>query len=233
MKIYYNAYLLIFFLFLFSGCQDTDAVEPTVIIEPPTTVVVGSDTLTSGDYRGLTIGERAENTYTTIKNFEDSKGNGVHYLNVVSNIFTDIAKLDERLALYQSIFLDEAKGTDSGVQISFEDDKVKTIFLNSGKQLEKWPVDLPHSSAIQTGANVDEVYEKLKNISSIHTYKSKFDRMSLFTKDVFKDYDPHMAISPQWYFSTEIKKNGKMDVVHLYFKNGVLESIIINHYQTL
>jgi len=232
MKITFNYFLVALFLFAFSSCLNIDPVEPITIIEPPTNLLVGSDTISTGSYWGLSIGKSAESTYTTVKTLKDSKGQGITFLNVVSSIFTDVTMLEERLPLYQSIFFDEAKGTDSGVQITFEDNKVKSIFLNNGNKLNRWPVSLSSSSAIVRGDMVGTVYGKLVSISRINAFKSKFERMSLFTKDVCKDYDPHMALSPQWYFSTEIEQDKKMDVVQLNLKDGVLHSIIVNHYQT-
>lgn len=230
MKITLNSFLVALLSLAFSSCLNDNSVEPVVIIEPPANELVSSDTIKTGSYMALTIGNNAESTYAAIKTLKDSKGKGTTYLNVVSNTFTDVTKLEERLALYQSLYLDEAKGTGSGVQITLEGGRVKSIFLNSGKQLVRWPIDLPASSAITVGDMTDKIYGKLARISSINAYKSKFERMSLFTKDVSTKYDPHMGLSPQWYFTTEIEENKKMDVVHLNFKDGALHSIIVNHY---
>jgi hypothetical protein len=40
-----------------------------------------------------------------------------------------------------------------------------------------------------------------------------------------------MAASPQWYFAYTVEEN-KMDVVKLNFKEGILNNIIVNHFQT-
>lgn len=231
MKFNFDSFLITLFLIGLSSCLNEVPVEPISYKAPSDVELIGTDTIRTGNYMGFNIGESAENTYTTLKNLKDSKGKAVTYLNVVSNNFTEITMLDERLKLYRSLFLDERNGTDSGVQITFEDGKIKSIYLNSGNKLDKWPIDISASSAVVTGDMVESVYEKLVSISSINAYKNKFERMMLLTKDVSKDYDHHMSFSPQWYFTTGIDENNKMDEVQLHFKDGVLYFFVINHHQ--
>lgn len=230
MKIILNALVLMLFSLALSSCLDDDGpVAPTVIVDPPARQLIAGDTIREGSYLGLTVGENAQNSYTAVKALEDLKG--VMFLNVVGNFFTDVTELEERLPLYHLLFLNEKEGSSSGVQMAFEDEKVKSIFLNNGKQLNQWPMGFSASSAVETGDSMEELYKKLLKISNDGQHKSKFERMLLLTKYVSKQYDPRMGESPQWYFSYTLEED-KMDEVMLNFKNGVLTSIYVYHFQS-
>ncbi|MEX2594415.1 MAG: hypothetical protein WD426_16715 [Anditalea sp.] len=153
----------------FVSCFPDDTNEPMIITEPDRLFLMASDTISSGTYMGLLTGEDADKVYAAVTDLGDSIG--VTYLNIVSNIFSGLTGLEDRLPLYQSVFLDEKSGTSTGVQIAIEDGRIKSIFLNSGKKLDKWPNNLSSSSAIRTGDKVETLYGKLKAISDNHSYK--------------------------------------------------------------
>ncbi|EPR69347.1 hypothetical protein ADICYQ_1592 [Cyclobacterium qasimii M12-11B] len=202
--------------------------EPEIITEPPYSSLISTDTISSGDYKTFTIGSTSESTYEAVNLL---KGDiGLEYINIVSNIYEGVEELENKLPLYHYIFMDEKIGTSSGVQIGIIEDRIATIFLGSGEELEKWPKDLSQS-AISKGDDVAVLYDKLKTISENEKYKNKFEAINLLTKDLSKIYDTQMSKSPQWYFGHTIETN-KMDVVKLNFKEGVLENIIVDHFQT-
>jgi hypothetical protein len=125
-------------------------------------------------------------------------------LSIVNNIYTSIDSLKTRLPLYTGIFMDEAIGTSTGVQLSFENNKVKTIFLNNGTQLTRWPVGFAQNTTIAVGDPVDDIYQKLVNIKKNPLSAKKLERLSIFFKDNNKPYDPQMSASPQWYFISTV-----------------------------
>jgi|GEM_PF-391285 len=213
---------------LLFGCLNDNETVPEIIIEPPFSSLVATDTIKSGDYKTFTIGTTSESTYESVNQLKSDIG--LEYLNIVSNIYTGVAELEDKLPLYHYIFMDEKKGTSSGVQLGIKNNSLETLFLSSGEALEKWPKELSQS-AIRKGDDVAVLYDRLKTISENEKYKNKFEAINLLTKDLSKIYDNQMGKSPQWYFGYTIEKN-KMDVVKLNFNEGVLESIIINHFQT-
>lgn len=214
--------------FLLFGCLSNSETEPEIIIEPPYSSLIGTDTISSGDYKQFSIGTNAEHTYAAVNLFKEEIG--LDYMNVVSNIYSDLAELEEKLPLYHYIFMDEEKGTSTGVQLGIKEDRIATIFLGNGEELEKWPTDLSQS-AIRKGDEVTTLFDNLKTISQNDKYKKKFEAINLLTKDLSKPYDSQMSQSPQWYFGYTLTDN-KMDVVKLNFEEGILKNIIINHFET-
>ncbi|MBI0398790.1 hypothetical protein [Cyclobacterium marinum] len=214
--------------FLLFGCLSNSETEPEIIIEPPYSSLISTDTISSGDYKQFSIGTNAEHTYAAVNLFKEEIG--LDYMNVVSNIYSDLAELEEKLPLYHYIFMDEEKGTSTGVQLGIKEDRIATIFLGNGEELEKWPTDLS-KSAIRKGDEVTTLFDKLKTISQNDKYKKKFEAINLLTKDLSKPYDSQMSQSPQWYFGYTLTDN-KMDVVKLNFEEGILKNIIINHFET-
>ena len=212
-----------------TGCQmdvSRDNVGP--IVDPPPIVIISRDSIASGSYLGLTIDEKAENIYPAVQSLQ--KSNGVSYLNVVSNFSTEITDLQNRIALYQYIWFDESKGTDSGIQINLESGKVKSIFLNSGKPLTQWPEKLGSESAIFIGDPADKLYGKFVSIRSKSEYASKFERIMLATKDLSTSYDPLMSKSPQWYFAYSVGADVH-EMVKINFKGGKVSYLIVERYK--
>ncbi|MDQ6477914.1 hypothetical protein [Dyadobacter sp. LHD-138] len=223
-----NFIAILFLSLLASSCIKEETEVPPIVCDCFSNHVIGKDSLTSGSYLGLEINKEAADVYTALEQLRDTKN--VQYLNVVNNIFSGLSQLKDRIPLYQSIFLDEQKGTDSGVQISFEKNKVSKIFLNSGRQLSQWPTSANAETAIRTGDDVTSLYARLLKINKLSAYVNKFERISLFTKDMSLKYDPILGQSPQWYF-THIPGDKLMDLIHLNFKDGKLVKINITHYK--
>ncbi|RRB04386.1 hypothetical protein [Larkinella rosea] len=219
----------LFFLTLMSGCQMNPSIAPDpVTVCPPPAVVLSRDSIATGSYLGLTINEEAENVYAGLQALRQTKG--VTFLNVVSNVTSDLTQLRERLPLYQYILLDQNQGTDSGVQITLEFDQVKSIYLNSGKQLSQWPTNLKAESSIRLGDAAGSLYAKFVNIRAVGAYANKFERIFLMTKNLAAAYDPAMRQSPQWYF-TYTPNSGLMDEVQVHFQDGKVRYISVIHYK--
>lgn len=208
------------------SCQK-GAVKPNESVTDHNLTLLGRDTIRTDHFMGLAVGERAEDIYHHLAQLQSSKG--VNFVQVVSNTYTGLNQLADKIPLYQSVYLDEWKGTDTGVQIAFADNKVKNIYLNSGRKIDQWPVDMSTTVAIRPGDQVELLYEKLLEIEKLQPYINKFERISLHTKDLSKAYDAHMGLSPQWYF-TYFREDNKMDEVQLVFTGGKLSSIYINYY---
>jgi hypothetical protein len=217
-------------VFLGTGCINNDPVEPEIIIDPIGLMLVSCDTITSGEHLGILVSSNAENVYSALQNAQTSKG--LQYVNVVSNSFSNVNQLDNRIHLYQSIFLDEQKGTDSGVQITFESGKVKSIYLNSGKELTQWPLKEKESTSVRVGDQASALYSKLLSIQSKSSYASKFERISLFTKELMSEYDPIMTQSPQWYFRYTVEPK-LYEHVDVNLDNGKVKSLVVSRYREL
>ena len=213
---------------LFTACKKADT-DDRIIIEPPYQKLIASDTLTSGQLFGLTIGQTGAELYTKLQQVQATEKIGG--LSVVNNIYTSIDSLKTRLPLYTGIFMDEAIGTSTGVQLGFENNKVKTIFLNNGTELTRWPVNLGQNAGITVGDPVSAIYEKLVNIKKDPLSAKKLERLSIFFKDSNKPYDPQMSASPQWYFVSTISAKRYIHV-SLNFTAGKLVSIYTAEFES-
>jgi hypothetical protein len=213
-------YLLLIATVLFTACKKAE-VDNRVIVDPPFQTQISSDTLTSGQLFGLTIGQTSVALYAKLQQIQAAEKIGS--LCIVNNVYSSIDSLKTRLPLYTGIFMDEEKGTSTGVQLSFENNKVKTIFLNNGTMLTRWPFSFAQN-AISIGDPVDDIYQKLVQIKKNPESAKKLERLSIFFKDNNKPFDPQMSASPQWYFISTISAK-RYNHVSLNFTAGKLVSI--------
>lgn len=212
---------------LFSGCLPDRQVDPLTTGPEPVPYRIVRDSIETGSYLNIAIGEEAASVYPKIQALQSTKG--VTALSVVSNIFSDLAPLRERIPLYQYILLDQQQGTDSGVQITIENQAVKAIYLNSGKKLNQWPEKEKAASSVRMGDAISDLYEKFANIRGIGSYRNKFERISLLVKNLGAAYDPGMGQSPQWYFGYSTGTD-TMDQIQVHFEAGKVKKIRIDHY---
>jgi hypothetical protein len=184
--------------------------------------------LTTGQWWGLNIGDTITDIYKAIQNIQTE--NGVNYLGIGDNVFTKIEDLEGRIPLYRSVYLDETVGTSSGIQVYFSDNKVKSIWTNSGTELSRWPLNTDRAATIAKNDPIENIYPSLTNIKRIAAFANKFERISLPSKDINKPYDPQMSKSPQWIFSALVSDK-RYYVVNLNFSTGVLTSIYATLYE--
>ncbi|SDD83028.1 hypothetical protein SAMN04487996_102292 [Dyadobacter soli] len=211
---------------LFTSCKP----ENDAPINPgpePVPYRIESDSIESGSYLDIAIGDEAVAVYPKIQALQATKG--VSAMNIVSNIFSDLSPLRERIPLYEYILLDQSRGTDTGVQITAKEGKVSAIYLNSGKKLSQWPEKEKASSSVRMGDDVAALHGKLTNIRGNKSYSSKFERIFLMTKTLSTAYDPAMGQSPQWYFGYSTGQD-KMDQIQVHFEAGKVKKIRIDHY---
>jgi hypothetical protein len=214
-----------------AGCQQTDTLSPNPETSPVDhLVLVSKDSITIGGHNGIDVGADARQIYTAIQNLKSGKG--VSYVNVVSNISTDLSQLGDRIPLYQYILLDEKIGTDSGVQITFEAGRVKSIYLNSGKLLSQWPAGVVGDAPVRVGDQAETLAMKFARIRNSPKYVKKFERIMLLTKDLSTDFDPAMAGTPQWYFRYGASPDVYEDVT-INFISGKVSSIEVRLYKEL
>lgn len=213
--------LFVIFISLVSCKKETEPVSLTGTPEPIVRVL-SSDTLRTGQKWGFSIGDSTTDMY-----FRMQSNRAEYPMNVfiiVGNIFTKVADLENRLTLYSGIDLDQTIGSPNGIQIAFSNNKIKSIFTNNGTQLSRWPINEAPNSSIAVDDSIDGLYSKLVNISHINAYKSNFERISLFFKDLNKDFDPHIILSPQWIYVRRVDSR-MFYVIELNFVSGRLASI--------
>lgn len=219
------ASILIFSLLFFNGCEKEES-EPTIIIEPQEWRQVARDSISSGTAAGFTIGATALETYQVVQQLVQPHTPNVQ---VVSNIYHKIEDIASKISLYNAVFFDEEKGTGTGIQINFEDDHVKSIYTNNGTKLASWPNNYFSPMSVKVGMEIERVYPQLLALSSISQYAPKFQRISLFSKNTNKDFDPAMAQSPQWYLAHP-ETNGQQRRIQLQFEAGKLVAVVIGLY---
>lgn len=222
-------FLLLLCALSFSACKKEASVkDDRLIIDPPFSRPISSDTLKTGGKMGLNIGQQGIDLYPKIQQLKaDGK---IGYMYVVANVYSGIDLLQNRLPLYQSLYLDETVGTGTGIQMYFADNKVQSIFTNDGEILSKWPSGTVANATINVGDSRDGIYQKLVNIKKIAAYTNKLQRVSLFSKDLDTVYEAGMTASPQWYFAVKISDT-RWEHIQLMFTGGVLTAIYDNVYE--
>lgn len=208
-------------LCVFISCSKKD-IQPEIITEPPPTITLENDTLYTGDFWGLAINDTHKEVYAKLQAMSPDKK--IDMVNVSNNVFSSVTGLSAKIPLYQNLFFDEQSGTSTGVQLSFADNKIKTIFLNSGVLLYQWPAFAPASAVLKTGDPVESVYSKLVAISQLDAYKNKLQHLMLLTKRLDTPYDDGMDASGSWMFGSPVGIN-RVYHVELNFQNGKLYSI--------
>lgn len=221
-------YRLLFVLMCvgFFACKKDNADK--LIIEPGEEKLLQSDTIQNGSFWNIHIGMLSSEVYNSIRNISAEKQ--ISSVWVTGNVYTDLASIKDKIPLYRSLYFDETTGTESGIQLSFENDKVKSIFKNSGQPVFMWPLGFSNTKSIRQGISQNTVFERLENIHQISSYTAKFQRLSLFDKDLLKAYDPGMNNSKQWYIGTPII-DGKWHRISLNFEAGVLTSMYVYLYE--
>ncbi|MGV3558107.1 hypothetical protein [Larkinella arboricola] len=225
MKVNFIGFLLL--LITLAGCQFESPENPLTTGPEPEPYKIVRDSILTGTYLDIAINEDAASVYAKIQALQTTKD--IAGLHVVSNIFSDLRILEKRLPLYQYILLDEKPGTGSGVQITTEGQVVKAIYLNDGKKLSQWPEKGNASSSVRIGDSVASLYQKLSKISTISTYRNKFQWISLLTKNLATGYDAGMSQSPQWYFGYTTGTD-QMDQIQVHFQGGKVSKIYVDHY---
>ena len=213
--------LFVIFISLVSCKKETEPVSLTGTPEPIVRVL-SSDTLRTGQKWGFSIGDSTTDMYFRMQS--NRAEYPMNVFTIVGNIFTKVADLENRLTLYSGIDLDQTIGSPNGIQIAFSNNKIKSIFTNNGTQLSRWPINEGPNSSIAVDDSIDGLYSKLVNISHINAYKSNFERISLFFKDLNKDFDPHIILSPQWIYVRRVDSR-MFYVIELNFVSGRLASI--------
>jgi hypothetical protein len=223
-----SIFLLIGVLFFYS-CKKEDLPEPAKrSLDPAMPIILEEESLFSGQFWGINIGDPAEEVHASIQQIKVEKQIGS--VGVTGNIFTSITDLETRIPLYHTLLLDESHGTSDGVQFYFAENKIKSIYLNSGESISQWPPHAAHHLSVETGDPINGIYKKLVAISKQPESGDKFERMLFFLKNLSTVYDSRMSVSPEWYFGSTVN-NKKGYQVKLNFKSGKLFSIHYTLYE--
>lgn len=225
-----KTFVLSAFPLVFYSCLDAEDKDIKPIVEPPETILLQKDSLTTGRHYGITIGQTASAAYPGAQILYDSLD--VSYLNLVSNFVTDFSTLKERLPLYSYMTFDEKAGSGNGVQLWFENRKLKSIYLNSGRRLGQWPENINASEAVREGESSELTAEKLKSLQSNSRYKLRFEHTMLGVKTLREAFDPSMEETPEWYFGYRVDEK-HTNYVHVRFTRGKVAYILVNHMKTL
>ena len=215
---------------LFQSCLNIDDPDVGPIVEPPQMILLKKDSLTSGKHYGIAIGQTGSAAYPTLQGIRDSLE--VDYLNLVSNKVTDFSTLKARLPLYSYFTFDEKTGTSNGVQLWFENRKLKSIYLNSGKRLGQWPENISASEAVRGGESREITAGKIQTLQNDARYKFRFEHSMLGVKTLHEPYDPEMKGTPQWYFGYRVDKK-HTNYVKVHFREDKVAYIIVEYMLTL
>jgi hypothetical protein len=103
-------------LHLMSCRVDQD--DPTIVGPEPEPRVnyLGRDSITTGNYRGISINTSTDETFEILEGYRKNKT--VVYLGAVNNYFADVTDLKDRLQFFDWLVLDETFNTAKPVATS-------------------------------------------------------------------------------------------------------------------
>lgn len=187
---------------------------------------VSVDTLWTGSYLGIRVGNSSADCYRQIQKLFNEKI--LSSLLIAGNVFDDVRHIKPLIPLYMDVSFDDITGTSEGVQLGFKGDTVSIIVLNSGEQRFSWPDD-KNPNSIKIGDSRSVVGEKLVLLDSNSAYPAAHARrFRLWEKDLSKAADSNMLSRPEWYFG-RLVAHDSLIVSHLYFVTEKLYCIINEH----
>jgi hypothetical protein len=216
-----NLLLLLLLVVTFSACIKDESITAP-IVDPIPPKVLSRDTITTGQLWGFAIGQSSSSVYAKAQEVKVERK--IAYMSVVGNVFTSLESLENKIPLYLSIYLDQTVGTSTGIQIYFTNNTVKSIWTNDGAKMNKWPSNTVDASTVAVGDQIGDIYSKLVNIKKLSAYANKFERISVFEKEITKPYDDQMTNSRLWYINGDVDDKSYYQL-ELNFTAGKLVSI--------
>lgn len=212
--------VLLLLCFLLTFCTSNNQESLTGIPEPHTRSTI--DSMLTGTYLGITIGDSTTKAYSRLQSLylHDTIGP----VSVVGNIIHDSRYLSYVTLHYTHLDCDSNTGTSDGVQFSFKDNTLASIYLNSGTQLLSWPENVSASLTINIGDSRSLVASKVDSLTKIPGIKNYLQRFSFFDKDMSTPADTFMLSHPEWYFARSISTDSLI-VTSLFFSNQELYKI--------
>ena len=215
-------------LLAISGCSINNPGPEKIGPEPePPLTFISRDSIFEGGYRDIKINSQNDQVFTVLEKYREEKL--VTYLGAVNNFFSDVTDLQDRIAFFDYLVLDEKSDTNSGVQIQLELGKVKSITLNNRNVLTQWPETANLENAIQIGDDSEIIYTKLVALSKQNEYAHKFERIVLTTKYTYALYDPVKASLP-WTFIYRTQP-GSQEEVQIHFKDKKVAYVLVNRFE--
>lgn len=191
--------------------------------------LVSSDSITSGDYRGIQIGSPSNEAFAVLETYRENEV--VTYQSAVNNYFSDITELKNRIQFFENLTLDEKMDTPTGIQIVLEGGFVKSLTLNNQRVLKQWPENTVSNDAVQLQDNADKLYNKLVALSKKPEYANKFQKIVLTTRYTYAIYDPIKAKLP-WSFVYWTQPD-LGEEVQIYFQDDKVLYIKVRRFEKL
>jgi|GEM_PF-1785078 len=207
---------------LFTSCEKED-LQPEVIIDPVQGRILSADTLRSGSFLGIQIGEDHEAVYEKIKQIGIEKN--IDILWVTNPQFSGIEVLKGKLGYYSDLRLSNKWVPSDYMLFQIENDRIKAIYNPDGQQLPKWPGGRQYHYTVNVGDPIEAVYNKLLQLQSLKKYKDYFSAISAFAKFISKPYDNRMSASGEWYLNYRQPEQKNVTRNTLLFKGGILQEI--------
>lgn len=209
---------------LFTSCLK-EPQEPELIVDPPDPIEVRLDSTMEGTIYNVTIGDNAEQVYADLQQYaKDEKQ--IPYLAITGQFNTEVADLENRIPLYNSLIFDKKPSAAEGGQIYFEDGIIKSIYNRDGKKRQSWPS--ASSDALKVGDGIGSVYGKLVKLQRKPSYAGFFAYIGMFDKNIKTEYDLVQQKSTLWQLS--VSEDDKNFIrIDLIFEDGVLIKVRSRH----
>lgn len=212
--------VLIALITFFTGCKKS-IIGP----EPAGWYITERDTVTSGQYWGINIGDDHATVYSKIRTVRQEKM--IPALLLQDFYYTSLTAVKDKLPLYNTLSITRvSSGSVITVQFLFNNETVSLIYSSAGGQLNSWPSDFDDGATIRAGDNLATLYNKLAAINNQPLYAGYFKQVRLLNKNLDRDYEDGMSLAGSWKIESHTEEK-VITGLALVFKNHSLDSILI------
>lgn len=211
-----------------AGCKKNNLIGP----EPGSWYTTKIDTLNSGEYWGIQIGEDRETVYNKLRTIRNEKKISSLYVSTPS--LNSLTSIKDKLSFYNGITLTASLLPKSiTIRIIFADEVVSAIYsnMNTNGQLTNWPANMDNTVAIRPGDSIPTLYNKLVALNNNPLYAAYFNGIGLSEKNLAKDYENGMSTSNPWYAESRPEEK-KITLLNLIFNNTELDTIIVQQLES-
>lgn len=213
--------VLIALITFVTGCKKRNIIGP----EPSGWSITERDTVTSGQYWGINIGDDRATVYSKIRTLRQEKM--IPALLLQDFHYTSLTAVKDKLPFYNTLNITRvSSGSVITVQFLFTNETVSLIYSSPAGQLNSWPADVDAGTTIRLGDNLATLYNKLAAISNQPLYAGYFKQVRLLNKNLDRDYEEGMSLAGSWKIESHTEEK-VITGLELVFKNHSLDSVLI------
>jgi hypothetical protein len=191
--------IIISIMVLIVSCNKSPS-SPSSPIDTSGPIQFKTDSLVTGSYLGLSIGDSSKAIYARLQQM--FKGDSIAYVAVVDNTLSDPSVLPYVVPLYRAVLCSDTTRFYCGMKFAFSGDSLESIchlewiakhepnknlalsVNNNGNLPFSWPSGIDSANAIHVGDNRINVALKLIALSANRNFNADLKRFTFDTKEL-------------------------------------------------